>query len=54
MFVFVSLDELQEGSNALHDVMEFDVPKMQKAKHKTVSQTTTKICDRCGRNMDDF
>lgn len=49
----ISLDELQEGSNALRDVMEFDVPKMQKAKHKRVSQTTTNICDRCGRNMDD-
>lgn len=49
----ISLDELQEGSNALRDVMEFDVPKMQKAKHERVSQTTTNICDRCGRNMDD-
>ncbi|KAJ9691052.1 hypothetical protein PVL29_013292 [Vitis rotundifolia] len=49
----ISLDELQEGSNALHDVMEFDVPKMQKAKHERVSQTTSNICDRCGRNMDD-
>lgn len=49
----ISLDELQEGSNALRDVMEFDVPKMQKAKHKRVPQTTTNICDRCGRNMDD-
>lgn len=50
----ISLDELQEGSNALRDVMEFDVPKMQKAKHERVSQTTTNICDRCGRNMDDL
>lgn len=50
----ISLDELQEGSNALRDVMEFDVPKMQKAKHKRVPQTTTNICDRCGRNMDDL
>lgn len=53
MFVFFSLDELQEGSGALRDVMEFDVPKMQKAKHESISQTTTNICDRCGRNMYD-
>ena len=51
MFVSFSLDELQEGSNAFRDVMEIDVPKMQKAKHDRVSQKTAHICDRCGRNM---
>ncbi|XVE88407.1 hypothetical protein DITRI_Ditri19aG0067600 [Diplodiscus trichospermus] len=47
-----SLDELQEGSKVLRDVLELDLPNMQKAKPKD-SPTTASICDRCGRNLYD-
>ncbi|GMY37961.1 ornithine aminotransferase, mitochondrial [Fagus crenata] len=47
----ISLDELQEGSKALHDVLELDLPKMQKAKPEQISPTISHICDRCGRNL---
>ena len=45
-----SLDELQEGSKVLRDVLELDLANMQKAKPKD-SPTTATICDRCGRNL---
>jgi hypothetical protein len=48
---FFSLDELREGSKALHDVLELDLPKMQKAKPEHVSPTSSHICDRCGRDL---
>ncbi|XP_052179581.1 ornithine aminotransferase, mitochondrial [Diospyros lotus] len=47
----MSRDELNEGSKALHDVLEFDLPKMQKAKPVTVSAPASTVCDRCGRNL---
>ncbi|TXG47958.1 hypothetical protein EZV62_027252 [Acer yangbiense] len=47
----ISLNELQEGSKALHDVLEHDLPNMQKVKPAKVSQTTTTTCNRCGRNL---
>ncbi|XP_009775369.1 ornithine aminotransferase, mitochondrial [Nicotiana sylvestris] len=47
----MSLEELQEGSKALHDVFELDLPKMQKEKPATVSHATSSVCDRCGRNL---
>ncbi|XP_062161085.1 ornithine aminotransferase, mitochondrial [Alnus glutinosa] len=47
----ISLDELREGSKALHDVLEHDLPKLQKAKPEHVSPTSSSICDRCGRNL---
>lgn len=50
MYVF-SLDELQEGSKALQDVLELDLPNMQKAKPEHVSPTSSNKCDRCGRNL---
>ncbi|OMO70327.1 Aminotransferase class-III [Corchorus capsularis] len=46
----MSPDELQEGSKALQDVLEFDLPNMQKTKPKD-SPTTATTCDRCGRNL---
>lgn len=48
---FFSLDELREGSKALHDVLELDLPKMKKAKPEHVSPTSSHICDRCGRDL---
>ncbi|XP_059665725.1 ornithine aminotransferase, mitochondrial [Cornus florida] len=47
----MSLNEIQEGSKALRDVLELDLPKMHKAKPKTVSPTASNVCDRCGRNL---
>ncbi|TYH13827.1 hypothetical protein ES288_A06G170500v1 [Gossypium darwinii] len=47
-----SRDEVKEGSKVLHDVLELDLPNMQKAKPKD-SPTTATICDRCGRNLYD-
>ncbi|XP_010324918.1 ornithine aminotransferase isoform X2 [Solanum lycopersicum] len=47
----MSLEELQEGSNALHDVLVHDLPKMQKEKPATVSHATSNVCDRCGRDL---
>lgn len=51
----MSLDELHEGSKALHDVLKLDLPKMQKEKPKAANPVTasSNICDRCGRNMHD-
>ncbi|KAK4589146.1 hypothetical protein RGQ29_019937 [Quercus rubra] len=48
----ISSDELQEASKALSDVLEHDLPKMQKAKPEQVSPTSSNICDRCGRNSN--
>ncbi|KAG8385263.1 hypothetical protein BUALT_Bualt03G0023800 [Buddleja alternifolia] len=48
----ISLDELQEGSKALKDVLELDLSYMQKEKpHTTTSHTPSDVCDRCGRNF---
>ncbi|KAL3522769.1 hypothetical protein ACH5RR_015603 [Cinchona calisaya] len=46
----MSSAELQEGSKALHDVLEHDLPQMPKEKPQRVSHTAAKVCDRCGRN----
>ncbi|EOY27658.1 Ornithine-delta-aminotransferase isoform 1 [Theobroma cacao] len=48
----MSPDELQEGSKVLRDVLELDLPNLQKTKPKD-SPTTATICDRCGRNLYD-
>ncbi|GAV75030.1 Aminotran_3 domain-containing protein [Cephalotus follicularis] len=45
------LDELQEASKALHDVLELDLPEMQKVKPENDSPAATTVCDRCGRNL---
>ncbi|KAK6932183.1 Aminotransferase class-III [Dillenia turbinata] len=47
----MSLDELQEGSKALHDVLALDLPKMQKSVPENVSSEASSTCDRCGRNL---
>ncbi|CAH9078679.1 unnamed protein product [Cuscuta epithymum] len=48
----MSADELQQGSKALHDVLEVDLPNMKTKKPLTASQTTSaNACDRCGRNL---
>lgn len=47
----ISLDELQEASKALHDVLEHDLPEIQKAKPEHPSPASSHICDRCGRNL---
>ncbi|GER24612.1 ornithine aminotransferase [Striga asiatica] len=50
----ISLDELQEGSKALHDVLEHDLSKMKKEKPNAPSHDTdSNACDRCGRNLYD-
>ncbi|VFQ97042.1 unnamed protein product [Cuscuta campestris] len=49
----MSADEIQQGSKAIHDVLEFDLPKMQKEKPSQVPHTESSdnACDRCGRNL---
>lgn len=47
----MSPEELQEGSKALQDVLEHDLPKMLREKPKTVSNKTPSTCDRCGRDL---
>ncbi|KAJ0016510.1 hypothetical protein Pint_10940 [Pistacia integerrima] len=47
----ISLDELEEGSKVLHDVLELDLPNMKKAKPPKVSPTASTACHRCGRNL---
>ncbi|KAJ7947323.1 Ornithine aminotransferase [Quillaja saponaria] len=44
----MSSDEIQEGSKVLSEVLEFDVPKIQKEK-PNVTPTASSACDRCGR-----
>ncbi|KAI6703431.1 hypothetical protein NL676_012567 [Syzygium grande] len=46
----ISAEELQQGSKALHDVLELDLPKMPKLKPENSSPTSS-ACDRCGRKM---
>ncbi|OAY25169.1 ornithine aminotransferase, mitochondrial isoform X1 [Manihot esculenta] len=47
----MSLNELQEGSKALYEVLELDLPKMQKTKPEKASPAGSTTCDRCGRNL---
>lgn len=43
-------DEIQEGSKALANVLEIDLPKLQKLKPKIASPPAApSACDRCGR-----
>ncbi|KAG6573369.1 Ornithine aminotransferase, mitochondrial, partial [Cucurbita argyrosperma subsp. sororia] len=47
----ISLDEVKEGTKALHDVLEIDLPKLMKEKPHNASPSDSIICDRCGRNL---
>ncbi|KAF2305459.1 hypothetical protein GH714_005496 [Hevea brasiliensis] len=47
----ISLDELQEGSTALSEVLKLDLPNMRKAKPEKASPAGSSTCDRCGRNL---
>ncbi|KAJ0963220.1 hypothetical protein J5N97_028342 [Dioscorea zingiberensis] len=44
----ISLEELKEASKALSDVLEIDLPKMQKQMPDTKVEATKEVCDRCG------
>ncbi|KHN46067.1 Putative ornithine aminotransferase [Glycine soja] len=44
-----SLDEIQQGSKVLADVLEIDLPKLQKTKPKDAAPVASSACDRCGR-----
>jgi len=45
------VDEIQQGSKALADVLEIDLPKLQKAKPAEAAPVAPSACDRCGRVM---
>ncbi|BAT74292.1 hypothetical protein LR48_Vigan05g092300 [Vigna angularis] len=49
----ISEDEIQQGSKALADVLEIDVPKLQKEKPREAAPVASSACDRCGRVMYD-
>lgn len=48
-----SVDEIQQGAKALADVLEIDVPKLQKEKPREAAPVASSACDRCGRVMYD-
>ncbi|OVA10598.1 Aminotransferase class-III [Macleaya cordata] len=48
----ISSDELQTASKALSDVLELDLPKLQKQKPETDHSPVYHVCDRCGRNTN--
>ncbi|XP_010518766.1 PREDICTED: ornithine aminotransferase, mitochondrial [Tarenaya hassleriana] len=48
----ISSDELRQGSKALHDVLEVDLPNLQKINAGRRSPSShPNVCDRCGRNL---
>lgn len=47
----ISPEELAEASKALSDVLEHDLPNMQKQIKKPESEAAKPICDRCGRDL---
>ncbi|GMH20799.1 hypothetical protein Nepgr_022641 [Nepenthes gracilis] len=49
----ISLEELHEGTRALEEVFEHDVPKMQREKPDKSPASSSNICDRCGRDLYD-
>lgn len=48
-----SLEELKEASKALSDVLETDLPKMQKQIPDSKLAAASEACDRCGRVLHD-
>ncbi|CAL9772950.1 unnamed protein product [Musa acuminata subsp. burmannicoides] len=49
----ISLEELNIASTAFSDVLEIDLPKIQKQKPKSETRTSKQACDRCGRQLYD-
>jgi ornithine--oxo-acid transaminase len=49
--VVFSSEELAEASKALSDVLEHDLPQLQKQIKKQESEAKPPICDRCGRDL---
>lgn len=47
----MSLDELKQGVNALREVLELDVPELQKKTKPKDAYPTPHTCDRCGRDF---
>uniref|UniRef100_A0A0D9VWT8 Ornithine aminotransferase n=1 Tax=Leersia perrieri TaxID=77586 RepID=A0A0D9VWT8_9ORYZ len=47
----ISPEELAEASKAFSDVLEHDLPQMQKQIKKTESAAEKHVCDRCGRDL---
>ncbi|KAK9707025.1 hypothetical protein RND81_07G168000 [Saponaria officinalis] len=48
----ISMDELKQGAEAVAEVFEYDVPKLQKEKPKQSASTDEpNTCDRCGRSL---
>uniref|UniRef100_A0A1D1YVZ8 ornithine aminotransferase n=1 Tax=Anthurium amnicola TaxID=1678845 RepID=A0A1D1YVZ8_9ARAE len=47
----ISLEELSEASRVLRDVLEIDLPHMQKQKTPGESSAPPQRCHRCGRDM---
>ncbi|CAA7020437.1 unnamed protein product [Microthlaspi erraticum] len=47
----ISSDELRQGSKALHDVLEVDLPNLRKINAGKAPVSHLTECDRCGRNL---
>ncbi|ESQ39756.1 hypothetical protein EUTSA_v10000861mg [Eutrema salsugineum] len=47
----ISSDELREGSKALHDVLEVDLPNLRKINAGKTPVSHLTECDRCGRSL---
>lgn len=50
-YMVFSPEELAEASKALSDVLEHDLPQMQKQIKKPESEAEKPVCDRCGRDL---
>ncbi|KAM7270602.1 hypothetical protein ACFE04_029816 [Oxalis oulophora] len=46
----ISMEELQEASKTLQDVLELDLPEMRKSMPEKESHSAPTTCDRCGRD----
>ncbi|VAI36285.1 unnamed protein product [Triticum turgidum subsp. durum] len=49
--ISISPEELAEASKALSDVLEHDLPQLQKQIKKPDSEAKIPVCDRCGRDL---
>lgn len=50
-YMVFSPEELAEASKALSDVLEHDLPQMQKQIKRPESEAEKPVCDRCGRDL---